>query len=168
MKAARNKESYAGKCKLEGDTLIIKGLSYTVADLEKLPQDLSCTKVTSKSTDDIIAFFGELNPLSNFHDCSFTHDGISFHSSEQFIQYHKALYFKDRQVADTIISADTALKCKSLAKKLVNYDHTKWKEDASKVCTPGICAKFHQNPCLMHYLQSTGRKTIVEATFDNI
>ena len=61
-----------------------------------------------------------------------------------------------------------ALKCKGLAEKLVNYDHTKWKEDASKVCTPGIGAKFHQNPRLMSYLQSTGSKKIVEATFDNI
>ena len=168
LRAARNNETYSGKCKLEGDTLIIKGLLYTVEDLDNLPRDLNSYNISSKTTDDKLAFFGELNPLSNFHKCSFVIDGLSFHSSEQYIQYIKANYFKDGTTAGEILKASTALKCKGLSRNIASYDHTDWNNKAKELCYSGIKAKFEQNQKVKDYLLETGEKTLVEAGYDSV
>ena len=161
-------ELYAGKCRLDGDTLVVKGLSYTVENLEKLPEDLNSFNIMSRSMDHLIAFFGELNPLSNFHQCKFTVDGVTFHSSEQYIQYVKALYFKDRSTGNEILSASTSLHCKQLSKNIASYNHSDWSNKAKELCLPGIKSKFEQNPYLMDVLKSTGEKQIIEASYDTL
>jgi len=35
-------------------------------------------------------FYQTASPFSNFHPCTFTENGIQFHSSEQYMMYHKA------------------------------------------------------------------------------
>ena len=69
LKLARTKETYKGKCKLVDDHLVIHGMKYYTTDIHKLPADLSGFHASSKLDDEgkILAFFGELNPLSNFH-----------------------------------------------------------------------------------------------------
>ena len=96
LKVARSKEEYKKKCKMEGDNLIIKGKTYTVENLSSLPEDINGYNATSKSDDTSLGFFGELNPMSNFHRCSFTVDNIKYHSAEQFIQNAKAVFFNDK------------------------------------------------------------------------
>ena len=86
LKAANTKTSYKRKCHLEGDRLIIKGKHYTRENLSELPDDLSCYKVTSKEDSNMVGFFGELNPLSNFHQSYFAIDNQWYHCTEQFIQ----------------------------------------------------------------------------------
>ena len=85
--------------KLEGDTLVIKSQRYTVNDLHKLPAKLSGFNVTSTSDDNSLACFGELNPFSNFHPCTFVVGSILYNCSEQYIQHRKALYFGDTDSA---------------------------------------------------------------------
>ena len=82
LKAANNKTSYKRKCHLEGDQLIIKGKHYTRDNLCELPDDLSCYKVTSKEDINTVGFFGELNPLSNFHQSHFAVDNQWYHCTE--------------------------------------------------------------------------------------
>ena len=41
LKLAKSKTEYKGKCKLEYDSLIIKGIRYTVESLNRLPTDLA-------------------------------------------------------------------------------------------------------------------------------
>ena len=67
LRAANTKTGYRRKCRLEGDHLVIKGKHYNRDNIEKLPEDLSGYKITSKEDSDTIGFFGELNPLSNFY-----------------------------------------------------------------------------------------------------
>ena len=67
LRAANTKTGYRKKCRLEGDHLVIKGKHYTHDNIEELPEELSGYKITSKEESDTIGFFGELNPLSNFH-----------------------------------------------------------------------------------------------------
>ena len=165
-RAAKKSPSYAGKCRLDGDTLIIKGLSYTVDDLHRLPEDLNGFHVTSKTDEEKICFFGELNPLSNFHQCKFVVDGIQFHSAEQFIQYHKARFFKDIDISEQILHTASSLQCKQLSRQIGNYNQQKWISNARKICEPGIKAKFVQNATLNRLLHSTGSKTLAEASYD--
>ena len=102
LRAAHANENHKGKCKMDGDTLVLKGLSYTVHDLHKQPPELNEFSVSSKTDSKSVCFFGELNAFSNFNPAKFSIDGIEFHSSEQYIQYVKAMYFKDTTTATEI------------------------------------------------------------------
>ena len=86
LRLASSKPHYRGKCKIEEDTLIIQGKRYTINTLHTLPEDISTFEVSSKQTKDVIGFFGELNPLSNFYRTKFVLDDKEYHSSEQYIQ----------------------------------------------------------------------------------
>ena len=107
LKAARKIPSMKKKCKLEGATLHIKGCPYNPRTLHKLPKELNVFKISSKSDENTVGFFGQLNPLSNFHDASFVLNGITFHSSEQWIQYQKALFAKDTESCNKILDSKT-------------------------------------------------------------
>ena len=85
LKLAKGKEEYSGKCKIEEDILVIHGKKYTTKNLHKLPSDINRFKASSKESDTVLAFFGELNPFSNFNISPFTLEGQNYHSSEQFI-----------------------------------------------------------------------------------
>ena len=85
------------------DKLIINGTSYGVDDIPTLPPDLAAYKAEEKSNDTHLVFAGELSPYSNLHRSPFTIDGHQFHSSEQWIQYQKALAFSDSYTANLIL-----------------------------------------------------------------
>ena len=93
LKKARKFEDLRGSCRMDGSTLVIQGKKYTRTNVHQLPEKISGFNCTSKSDDETICFFGELNPFSNFHPCSFEVAGIKYHSSEQFIQHMKARFF---------------------------------------------------------------------------
>ena len=76
---------------MEDDKIIIKGKPYSMENLDELPSDLEIFKIISKESKDAVAFFGELNPLSNFHPATFNLGENSYHCSEQFIQHTKAI-----------------------------------------------------------------------------
>ena len=166
LKVARSKEEYKKKCKMEGDSLIIKGKIYTVENLSSLPEEINGYNSTSKSDDTSLGFFGELNPMSNFHRYSFTLDNIKYHSTEQFILKEKATFFKDNMTAQKILDAKTPIECKQFSQEIGNYDNQKWKEVAKEICFRGIHAKFQQNPNLCNILLCTGNLTLVESSYD--
>ena len=83
--------------------------------LNQLPDELNSFKVTSKENPSTIGFFGEINPLSNFYPASFTHDGLQYISSEQFIQARKAQYFGDIDTHSKIMGCSTSLECKAFS-----------------------------------------------------
>ena len=158
------------KSKLDGATLKIKGKHYTLKTLHKLPPELNPFKLSSKSNEEtkILGFLGQLNPLSNFHDAPFIYDGIQFHSSEQLIQYQKAMFAKDTEMCNKILSTETALECKILASKIKNLNTDAWDDIAKGKCKPGIRCKFDQNPRVLECLLNTGDMTIVECAKDTL
>ena len=168
LRAARKNENYKGKCRMDGSTLVIKGRNYNLKNLHQLPLDINGYSATSKTDPDnkVIGFFGELNPLSNFHPASFSIHGRTYHSSEQFIQHQKSVFFGDKEAEHNILDSNSALECKKVARDINNYDHEKWKQNAKAMCTPGILAKFEQNPSLTKLLLSTGNMTLVESCKD--
>ena len=159
---------YHGKCKLDGTKLVIKGKSYDKTNLNKLPNDVNPSTISSKESTDVFGFFGELNPLSNFHPCKFVYNNIEYHSSEQLIQYQKARQFGDIDSATAILSASKALECKCLSKNIANYNHDQWKDVARIRFEEGIMAKFMQNSDLCNYLLNIGSKRIVECCGDKL
>ena len=122
--------------------------------------------VTSRTNEETLAFFGELNPLSNFHPCKFDLEGESFNSSEQYIQWRKANFCDDKIAMEHILNCKNAADCKEVSRDIVNLDRKGWIDLAESLCFDGIQAKFQQNDHLMERLLDTGDKTLVEASYD--
>ena len=148
LRLARSLNKYKGKYKLDGDTLIIQGTKYTASTIHLLPPDLIGFQASSKCDDKTIAFFGELNSLSNFHPCRFSVGNEEYHSSEQYIQQKKALFFGDETTAKRIMAANTAFDCLQISKNVHGYDSEKWATAAKEQALPGLISKFSSNPQL--------------------
>ena len=82
LTAACKSENYKGKCRMDGSTLVIKGRNYTLSNLHSLLSEINGFHATSKTDIDknVIGFFWELNPLSNFHPAPFRINGNSYHN----------------------------------------------------------------------------------------
>ena len=148
--------------------LVIDGKRYNRENLHTLPDDLDTTKLCSKSDEDVLAFFGELHPFSNFHQSSFSLEGNIVHSSEQYIQWKKACFFGDISTQERLLNSEDALECKNIARDIRDFNRANWNSAAEEQCSEGIKQKFLQNPHLMQLLTATGKKTIVESSYDDI
>ena len=168
LRAACCLTQYRGKCKLDGTTLVIKGKKYDIYTLHTLPNELNGFNITSKQGDNVLCFFGEQNPFSNFHQAKFSLNGIQYHCTEQMIQHNKAIFFGDKNTAVKILNCTDALDCKRTAKEIKNYNHEKWKNNARRVCEEGIKAKFLQNQLLRDFLLSTKGKELAECCADTL
>ena len=120
--------NYKGRCRMEKDQVVIDGKRYGLRNLHQLPSDLSTFKCTSEESEDCVGFFGELKELSNFHPCKFKVNGITYSSSEQWIQHCKARYFKDNISMAQIMSTENALESKLLVRNIAGYDERNGKK----------------------------------------
>lgn len=152
------------RAKLKGDKLIIKGKTYTTANLHTLQESLRPENVSTRKIDGHMFFFHGTCPLSNFHPSKFSIDGKSYSCGEQFLHEQKALRFNDRKSAQQIMEATTPQKMKELGSHVENFSESAWKDDAPEVLHRGLMEKFLQNPHLKHYLLSTGTDKLVEAS----
>ena len=169
LRAARHIESYKKQIRLEKDKIVIKGKDYDMGNIHELPEDLNAFKVTSKENENIVGYFGELNPLSNFFPAKFTVNGVQYISSEQYIQASKATYFSDVDAYNQIMGCKTSVDCKELSRKIKGIDQSKWDNNAADLCRVGIREKFVQNPILLEILiNRTGNKRIVECSKDRL
>ena len=137
--------------------------------LNQLPEELNVFKVTTRENETTVGFFGEINPLSNFHLFAFSYEGVQYISSEQFIQASKAKYFGDVDSYNQIMSCSISLECKSVSRQIRNVEAGRWENVAGEICQPGIPAKFLQNSTVMDTLiHQTAQKNIVECTSDRL
>ncbi|MFN8114499.1 MAG: NADAR family protein [Bacteroidia bacterium] len=90
-------------------------------------------------------------------------DEQEYSSAEQFMMYHKAMIFLDREIAKQIMQTDDVRKIKELGRQVKNYDEYVWKYFRSKVVYEGNKAKFTQNEDLKQALFATKGTTLVEA-----
>ena len=168
LRAARKLPRYHKKCRLDEDTLVLCGVSYTKDNLGRLPEDLSGFKSSSKTKDNKFGFYGNMNRFSNFYPCKFFRDGRAYNCTEQFIQFQKAKFFNADSVAENILLASSGLECKQLARDIPNYNHENWKLAAKEKCEGGITAKFMQNLTIQNLLKETGYAIIVECCHDTL
>ena len=140
LRKAKQLEDYQSKSKLEGNQLIIKECSYTTQNLNHLLETLNSFASTSKTNSNSIGFFGELNVFSNFHPANFTLHDITFHLSEQYIQYQKSKLFRDAETCRCILNSEDALEAKKIARDINGFDYREWKEKARELCKPGVLA----------------------------
>ena len=151
LKAAKKIPEYKKKCHLEGAKFILDGKSYSKESLHKLPERISSYNVSTKENDEVVGFFGELSPFSNFHPSPFRYNEQDYHCAKQLIQHEKAKLFGDIETEDKILKARSAIECKQLAYETENYDHNHWISNASRLCKAGIRAKYEQNNSLKNH-----------------
>ena len=87
-----------------------------------LPSEIAAYKATEKSNDSHIVFHGELSPYSNFHHSPFKSGGNSFLNAEQYMQYHKALFFGDTETGNKILQAENPYGAKCLSYLIKDVD----------------------------------------------
>jgi len=107
--------------------------------------------------------------LSQWYDVGFKAGVLNFKTAEHYMMYCKAQLFKDAEMMDKILAADTAAEVKSFGRSVKNYDDVAWDEIKRNVVFQGNLHKFEQNPELKEFLLSTRNKVLVEASpYDNI
>ena len=169
LKAAKQHKDFQGRCKMDRDTLVLRGKCYTVNTIDQLPNSLSTVNVTSKSNETTFGYFGELNPLSNFHPSPFRMYDQEYHCSEQYIQEAKAKYFNYAETYNKLHNTKTGLECKIIAKQTKNFNAKKWEQIAKDICKPAIKQKFQMNHnprCML--LEYTKNKLIIECAKDTL
>jgi ribA/ribD-fused uncharacterized protein len=114
-------------------------------------------------------FFGEENPLSNWHRSTFVVRGRTFHWNEQFLMYCKAMLFGDLETAEKVLAAQSPRECKSLGRDVRPYVDKVWAEKREYYDYYGALHKFQQNPSMARFLLNTGDLELVEASpYDTI
>ncbi len=88
---------------------------------------------------------------------------LEFNSAEQFMMYHKAIIFLDREIAESVIKSSNVREIKELGRQVRNYDEDIWRYYRSNVVYAGNKLKFSQNLQLMDALMDTVGTTLVEA-----
>lgn len=94
----------------------------------------------------------------------FPYDVQEYSSAEQFMMYHKAMIFLDREIAKKIMKSDDVRLIKELGRKVMNYNEDVWKYFRSKVVYEANYAKFMQNQDIKDILFKTKGTTLVEAS----
>ena len=138
LRLVKGLPQYHDKCKLPGDHLIINSITYTVDEINKLPNNLAPYLAVQKENAEHIVFHRELSPWSNFHRSLFVLNGQQYHSAEQWIQFQKAMLFGDSNIANQILRSSTPQECKQLSHYMHGVDHATWKNEGSDLCLDGI------------------------------
>lgn len=109
--------------------------------------------------------------FSNWYPSQFTDiNGQIFSDTEMWMMYHKALLFKDNEIAQKILQCtNNPKKAKELGRKVKNFDSITWDAHAQNIVYEGLLLKFSQNSKLKKHLLSTGDRLLVEASpYDKI
>ena len=109
------------------------------------------------------------SPFSQWYPAVFVVDDLRFNCAEQYMMYHKALLFDDREIADKILAAASPRTQKSLGRNVRHFVEEVWDDASWRIVTTGNRAKFTQNETLKKALFATTGTTLVEASpYDRI
>ena len=166
---ARKMPQYRGKCRLSLDHLIIDGKCYMVEpnnNLHQLPAELQPRASAERENDEVIVFFTQGSPFSNFHHAPFHKNNNTYFCNEQYIQASKAQLFRDDLTHQKIMLSDNPYDIKNLGSQVKGFVRQQWEQFAYQVTKECCTEKFAQNKHALRALLETKTKTIGEASRD--
>jgi ribA/ribD-fused uncharacterized protein len=113
-------------------------------------------------TDTHIYFWGGI--FSQWYDCKFVEDRITFTSAEQYMMYHKAKAFNDYGSMFLVMDTTSPREQKAIGRAIKGYSDEIWGPIRYATVVQGNYLKFTQNEDLKALILSTGNKHIVEAS----
>lgn len=102
--------------------------------------------------------------LSQWYPSEFVLDGIRYSCAEQYMMAEKACMMKNGEILSKIMASSDPREMKTLGRSIPNFNTDKWKEIMQDVVLRANIAKFEQNPRLLHFLQWSGNRILVEAS----
>ena len=103
---AKKMEHYEKRVSLKSDRLIIDRKTYTVNNIESLPEDIHPKNLCTKNNEHAIisgGLFSEHSYLSNYSQCSLKYDSVKYATLEHAYQHVRAKHFKDHAAAAKIL-----------------------------------------------------------------
>ena len=149
---------------LKLDKVVIEGKTYGSDNLGDLPQSLQYVVNGCKQSKEAVVFYGERSPLSNFYKTSFTENGITYQSTEMYLQHQKAILFKDEVTASKILASKSPAQAKALSYQIKHVDEAVWETKAPGIMKKGLEHKFNTDSHCKMTLLETGSCIMGEAT----
>ncbi len=119
----------------------------------------------TKMTDDLVLFFREGSPFSNFHPAKFVINGHSFTCTEQFYHSKKADHFGDKQSRRQILRTSNPKTHYAIGHNVKGYNQRQWqKGPAWEIMLEANLAKYSQNPHLLKALLDTDKRQMAEGS----
>ena len=95
---------------------------------------------------------------------SFEVDKVIYKTAEHWMMAKKAELFKDNEVLEKIIKANSPAEAKKLGREVKNYDDKLWLTNRYEIVKEGNYHKFSQNTDLKTFLLNTKDRILVEAS----
>lgn len=106
--------------------------------------------------------------LSNWYPATFTLDGITFSSTEQYIMYRKCQIFGDMASASAVLATDDPTQQQDIGRNANDFNATLWDGLKQAIAFRGLMAKFSQNEELKKQLLDTGDVYLVECAHSDV
>lgn len=103
--------------------------------------------------------------FSNWHKCNFMIKDINYNCVEQWMMAQKAALFNDDYIYEKIMFSTNPSEQKKLGRQVKNFNEKIWSQQATRIVTNGVYAKFDQNPKIKEDLIRLGKnRNFVEAS----
>lgn len=107
--------------------------------------------------------------LSQWFSCKFMINEKEYNCMEQYMMSAKARLFNDLTTDEEIMKANHPKICKSLGRKVKNFNQQKWDEAKYKIVIEGNLRKFLSDEKLTYFLLGTCATVLIEASpYDRI
>ena len=154
---------------LRGDRLIVKGKTYTVNNLDTLPENIHPRNMCTVTNDQVLVSGGLLSEysfLSNYAKCDLELNSVKYETLEHGYGHLRALHFNDLEIADRILSAKNPAEVKQLGYKVKGFRAAEWGKQKEKVMLELLRIKFKAGSSMAKDLQATGNKQLAESGRD--
>lgn len=150
-------DHYKNNCEYEACCRICKEPGHS-------PGSKQCTLYVTEQ-EDVVAFAGQDNPLSNFFPTELKIFGATYSSAEQAFQHVKAMRSGDLNKAESISNAETALDAKRIGNQILVSDA--WLDSRDEVMREILESKIKQCEEFREALGKIKKTNILaEATWD--
>ncbi|CAM1507423.1 Fc.00g070640.m01.CDS01 [Cosmosporella sp. VM-42] len=138
----------SGKISRKSDA--VDGIEEPVVKRVKKTASKPVKKMSVEDTGDGPIYFwretdGQWGYMSQWYQCPFQEDegpAKTYKTAEHYMMHHKALLFNDEKVALQILKADHPRKCKTLGRKVKNFDDATWAAHREAIVRRGNILKF--------------------------